>query len=200
MRILLALVFALSVFSTCEAYAQDYWVTSDRLERRTCPSTSCGIVGQLFYREKAVVLETKGEWARITPFYDASCVDGRSEYVDIGRNDCAEQNGIIDGQFAEWVQLKPLSKIRPPDPAAAATGDAELIAGSDDYRLHKDAFIKATKSLIASGTCTKNDFKNTDGWVKSTAYRNQPIYFVYCGGMTLSNKVHLDVSNGRTFK
>ena len=200
MRMLPVLVLVLLAIPAIEAFAEDYWVTSDRLERRTCPSFSCGIVGQLFYREKVAVLETNDEWARVTPFYDAACVDGRSEYVDSGRNDCSEENGIINGQFAEWVQRTTLSKVRPADPAAGAAADAALIAGSDDYRLHKAAFLKATRLLIDRGMCTTDDFKKFGGWVKSTMYREQPIYFVYCGGMTLSNKVHLDVSSGRTFK
>jgi hypothetical protein len=157
-------------------------------------------VGQLFFREKATVLETRNGWGRLTRYYDAACKGGISQYVDSGRKDCTKENGIVDGQFAEWALLKPLSKQRPADPAAGATGDAALVAGSDDYRLYKEVFIKAAKSLIANGTCTEVDFTDGGGWSKSTTYRDRPVYFAYCGGMTVSNRVYLDVSNGRTFR
>jgi hypothetical protein len=39
--------------------AEDYWVTSDVLDVRTCPATSCGVVGHLRFLEKASVLEVK---------------------------------------------------------------------------------------------------------------------------------------------
>ena len=42
------------------------WVTSERLNRRTCPSESCGVVGQLFFREGVTVHEERDGWARIT--------------------------------------------------------------------------------------------------------------------------------------
>jgi hypothetical protein len=193
-----AVVLACVSFS---AYAaENYWVTSDTLERRTCPAATCGVVGQLLFREKASVLEVKNGWARITTYYDASCVADRSEYVDTGNAACIAENGINDGKFAEWVSLKALSKTRPADPGADATGVAALISGSDDYRHHKDAFVKAAQSLLEQKKCTENDFKESGGWYKSTNYRNQPVYFIYCGGFHKNNKIHLDVSNGRIFK
>jgi len=60
------------------------WVTSKRLNRRTCPSESCGVLGRLFFREGVTVHDKRDGWARITQTYDASCVGGRSEYVDTG--------------------------------------------------------------------------------------------------------------------
>ncbi len=82
-----------------------YWVTSERLNRRTCPSESCGVVGQLFFREGVTIHERRDGWVRASQTYDASCVGGRSEYVDTGNAACAPANGITDGQFAEWVSV-----------------------------------------------------------------------------------------------
>ncbi len=65
------------------SFAQ-YWVTSERLARRTCASSRCGVVGQLMFRESAQVYEMVDGWARITEPYDASCAEGRSDYVDSG--------------------------------------------------------------------------------------------------------------------
>ena len=118
---------------------------------------------------------------RITKWYDASCADGVSEYVDSGNASCVAENGIEDGKFAEWVSVDALTVERPADPAKGATGTAALIAGSDDYRIYKCVFVKATDELLASGRCTRGHFSEMGGWVKSSSYSDQPVYFTYCG-------------------
>ena len=97
---------------------RDGWVTVDRLNRRTCPKESCGSVGVLFFRENASIYEEQNGWARISKYYDASCQNGKSEYVDSGNASCNPANGIVDGRFAEWVSSQFLSSNKPNDPAA----------------------------------------------------------------------------------
>ena len=172
----------------------DMWVTSERLERYTCPDASCGAVGAFFFREKATVLQERGDWARVTKYYDASCRGGVSDYVDSGNAKCEAGNGIENGQFAEWVTMSNLAVKRPPDPAAGATGAYELVSGSDDYARYKDAFAKAATSLISSGKCTAEEFKDNGGWMKSMTHKDKPVYFTYCGGY---NKVYLDAAAGK---
>lgn len=179
---------------------REVWVTVDRLNRRTCPNERCGSVGVLDFREKATIYEERMGWARISRYYDASCKDGRSEFVDAGNSRCEPSNGIVDGQFAEWASLQYLSANRPADPAAGAMGDLALVSGSDDYRTYKNVFAKAAADLIASGRCTPADFEEMGGWVKSTNHRTQPIYFTYCGGMRIENRLYLDASTGRVFR
>lgn len=104
------------------AFAAEQWVSGDRLNRRTCPSTDCGVVGQLFHREGVNVLEERNGWGRIADYYETSCGKGRSAYVDTGNASGTPENGIENGQFAEWVSLEHLTNVRPPDPGAAATG------------------------------------------------------------------------------
>lgn len=181
--------------------ATDAWVTSDRLKRRTCPSTDCGVVGELFFREKATIYEAENGWARITKPYQASCNNGLSDFVISGNAACISSNGIVNGQFSEWVSMEFLNETRPEDPGAGATGDYEIIKDSDDYRLHKDAFAKAAKNLISSGKCSAADFKEMGGWLKSTTtYSDSPVYFTYCGGMTTSNRLYLNAATGEVFK
>ena len=179
--------------------AADTWVTAERLNRRTCPDATCGVVGQLFFREKATVFEVQNDWGRVSKYYDASCENGISEYVDSGKAACSEDNGIVQGRFAEWVSMKYLSKTRPTDPSAGATGDYALIKGSDDYQIYKDVFAKAASDLIAKGQCTENDFSEMGGWVKS-ANRSGPVYFSYCGGMHVSNRLYLNATTGEVYK
>ena len=176
-----------------------YWVTSDRLNRHTCPSTDCGIVGQLFFREGTDVFEDKDGWARVSQYYDASCANGRSEYVDSGDSRCDPENGIVDGKFAEWVEADFLSENRPPDPAADATGVEALISGSDDFQKYRTAFAEAAGSLIVSGQCRAEDFREIGGWVKSTlTYRDQPIYFTYCQNSRV--RLYLNAETGEVFR
>jgi hypothetical protein len=175
------------------------WVTTDRLTRHTCPSKRCGIVGIKFFREGVVVLEEKDGWARITKPYFGGCAAGKSDYVDSGNAACTRENGFDAGEFAEWVDASALSEIRPPDPAEGATGMEVVVGQSDDYRLHKDAFVAAARSLISSGRCTKNDFEDNGGWMKSMNNASEPVYFIYCGGLSAGNKIYLNASSGRIY-
>ena len=223
--ILGALVTALLVACAGQP-ADQYWVTSNRLNRRTCPSTDCGIVGQLLFREKVNVFEHKDKdgWVRISRYYDASCTNGRSEYIDRGDNRCDPENGIVNGKFSEWVAADFLSKDRPPDPAANAATVEErppdpaanaatveerppdpaealiLIYGSDDFLKYRTAFAQAAQSLISSGQCREADFREWGGWIKSIAnYPDQPIYFTYCGGSTLFDRLYLNAETGEVW-
>ncbi len=192
----LVLVATLATLSVPAHAARDGWVTVDNLNRRTCPAATCGVVGVLKFREKATILEEKGGWARITRYYDASCVNGISQYVDSGNGKCVAANGITNGEFAEWVSAKHLSPTRPADPAASAPANYALVKGSDDFRIYKDAFAKAADQLIASGQCSAGDFREMGGWMKSSNHKSKPVYFTYCGGMRSSNKVYLNAATG----
>lgn len=176
------------------------WVTADRLNRRTCPSVTCGTVGVLMFREKAEIYEEQNGWARISKYYDASCQNGLSQYNESGNAACTEENGIVNGQFAEWVSMKYLSSTRPADPSAGATGDYALISGSDDFHKYKDVFAKAASDLIAAGRCTEQDFKNMGGWIKSSSHRDSPVYFTYCGEMRVQDRLYLNAATGDVFK
>jgi hypothetical protein len=190
-------VFVVAVFITLFSVplqADEMWVSVDRLNRRTCPSTDCGVVGKLFFREHVDAMERRGDWVRITKWYDAFCVGGVSKYVDSGNANCVPENGVEDGKFAEWVSLEALTVERPADPSEGATGTAALVGGSDDFRIYKDAFVRATDALLASGRCTRAHFSEMGGWVKSSSYMDQPVYFTYCGSY---RKIYLNADSGK---
>lgn len=176
------------------------WVTSQYIDRHTCASETCGVVGRLSFREGTTILETEGDWARITQPYDASCVNGVSEYVDEGDANCTVDNGIVEGRFAEWVQLADLSPARLADPAETAAENERVVAQSDDFAQHRDAFVTAATQLIADGRCTAAEIEEMGGWVKSTNERNRAIYFTYCGGMTTANRLYLNVETGEIYR
>lgn len=176
------------------------WAKAERASRHTCPSDQCGVVGQLLFRESARVHEIKDGWARVTDPYDASCANGASAYVDHGNKACTAANGVVEGRFAEWVRLDQLSETRPADPAETATLNERLVADSDDFGRHRTAFMKAASQLIADGRCSARDFEEMGGWVKSTNHADAPVYFTYCGGMTISNRIYLNAATGRLYR
>jgi hypothetical protein len=178
------------------AIAQQMWVTSDTLNRRTCPGTHCGAVGKLFFRESATIYERRNGWGRVSKYYDASCVGGRSEYVDSGNAACDPSNGIVDGKFAEWISIEFVSADRPADPGARATGTSKLIGQSDDFRKYEAAFTKAAEALLAAGDCTRKDFEDMGGFVKSG--KGATTYFTYCRGG--SDRIYLDAATGRIYR
>ena len=174
------------------------FVNVERVQRRTCPNITCGDVGWIAERQVVEALEQRNGWVRITKPYDASCKNGTSEYVDAGKSTCTADNGITDGRFAEWVPMSALSKERPADPAATASGSEALVAQSDDFKRYREAFTEVAMKLIADGRCTTADFQEQGGWMKSVnQYKDEPVYFTYCGGMTSENKIYMNAKTRR---
>lgn len=89
------------------------WVAVDNAKRRSCPSMECGIIGRLFFRETVVVYETSKGWSRVSGYSNAGCYEEKSSFVQAGRNDCSEENGISDGKFAVWVRSDSLASQKP---------------------------------------------------------------------------------------
>lgn len=89
------------------------WVAVDDAQRRSCPSMECGIVGKLFFRETVVVYDTSKGWSRVSGYSNAGCYEGKSSFVQSGRDDCSEENGISDGKFAVWVRSDSLADQKP---------------------------------------------------------------------------------------
>lgn len=160
-----------------------YYVSVETTEERLAPSSNSKSTNVLRVRQAVEVLEVKGQWARVTKFYD-----GRVEGVS--------------GQVARWVATKDLSPQRPPEEKAklAEPDIAKLLTDSDDFARHGKAFIKASQGLVTSKQCSPQDFKSVGGWMKSTNFPNKPVYFTYCGGMTKENRLYLNVATGEVFR
>lgn len=97
------------------------WVAIDDLQRRTCPSTECGVVGRFFFQESVIVFEKEDEWSRVSRYHSAGCYEGVSAFVEEGNPECSADNGIRGGEFAEWVQSKFLA-AEPPERAVETHG------------------------------------------------------------------------------
>ena len=76
----------------------------------------------------------------------------------------------------------------------------KMIESSDNYSIYSQSFARATDELVVSGRCTRHDFEEIGGWVKSTTdYKDEPVYFTYCGGQTISNRIYLNAVTGQIF-
>jgi len=74
------------------------------------------------------------------------------------------------------------------------------ISASNDFDLHEKAFIVATKKLVKKGTCTLSELNEMGGWLKAQTEVYQPVYFTYCGGMKIKNRIYLNTSTGKVYK
>jgi hypothetical protein len=75
--------------------------------------------------------------------------------------------------------------------------DEKLLAQSDDFALYHAQFAGIASKLIAAGRCTEAEFQEQGGFTKSvTLHRTEPVYFVYCGGMSPNNKIYVNGDTG----
>lgn len=184
-----------------QAQQTDLYVSADQLSVRSCPSTSCGRISWLLSGQKVTVAETKNGWARISKYYDAACKAGKSEYVDIGNSACSEENGVSNGQFAEWVSLDYLEENREEPKPASSSSLINALGKSDNFGKYEAEFIRSTQQLIDEGKCTEADVVENAGWAKATGVNaDLPVFFMYCKGFTVANRLYLDASTGRTFR
>lgn len=140
------------------------------------------VVNEVLYKGDSVeVFEKKHDWIRI------------SEYWAVNN----DENSKVE---ANWININTLSITKPEITTAERRETiAAAIALSDDYQSNKEAFITATDKLLKEATCHWTDFEALQGWVRSTHYKERNVYFVYCGGMRISDKIYLDVRTGETF-
>lgn len=100
-------------------------VANETIVRRTCPSVECGGVGRFNVGESVVTYETQAGWTRVSPYYTAGCHDGQAAFVQFGPAYCTRQNGIEQGEFAEWVKAEFL-KVEQPAEMAAPNDDCSI--------------------------------------------------------------------------
>lgn len=162
----------------------EHFVTASKLNVRLAPNNDGKITNVLDRGQRVEVFETKGNWARISEYYDGE----------------VEQ---LSGEVARWVYGKYLSTEKHQTETLTNLGDPifAAISSSDDFEAHQDVFVSASKTLINNGRCQLSDFQEVGGWVKSVInHKLEPVYLTYCGGMTNDNRIYLNVENGETFK
>ncbi|MEZ8205329.1 SH3 domain-containing protein [Vibrio splendidus] len=157
----------------------EFYVLDRKLEVVGQPEIDGLITDYLYKGEKVEVLEKQGEWARI------------SDYIVL------KEGGP---QTAEWVSMSGLSndEVIISEKESIEILDSYLVK-SDDLKLHKETFRNTVAELISDGECDPSDFEELGGWVKSVKYSDRDVYFIYCGGLSLENKIYLDVNTNEIF-
>ncbi|UOE82062.1 SH3 domain-containing protein [Vibrio splendidus] len=157
----------------------EFHVLDRKLEVVEQPEIDGLITDYLYKGEKVEVLEKQGEWARI------------SDYIVL------KEGGP---QTAEWVSMSGLSndEVIISEKESIEILDSYLVK-SDDLKIHQEKFRNSVAKLISEGECAPSDFEELGGWVKSVKYSNRDVYFIYCGGLSLENKIYLDVNTNEIF-
>ncbi|MDL5027242.1 SH3 domain-containing protein [Vibrio gigantis] len=157
----------------------EFYVLDRKLEVVEQPEIDGLITDYLYKGEKIEVLEKQGEWARI------------SDYIVL------KEGGP---QTAEWVSMSGLSndEVIISEKESKEILDSYLVK-SDDLKIHQEKFRNSVAKLISEGECVPSDFEELGGWVKSVKYSNRDVYFIYCGGLSLENKIYLDVNTNEIF-
>lgn len=157
----------------------DYYVSPPKLGVREMPNFNAFVESVVYRGDKLHILEQRDGWGRISPYY---------VYEDDGP------------EVAEWVPMEALLEVAPTITKQERRETvSQYIESSDDFKQHFEMFIKATDSLLKEGTCTPEDFEETQGWVRSVTFNEQDAYFVYCGGLKQANKIYLNVQTGKIF-
>ncbi len=85
----------------------------------------------------------------------------------------------------------------PPSEPVVQFDDSELrqaISRSDDYSQFPIQLEATARRLVREGHCTVNDFSEMGGWVRSPS-RPDGWYFTYCGGLSRSDRIYLDLAS-----
>ncbi|MEZ9340487.1 SH3 domain-containing protein [Vibrio splendidus] len=157
----------------------EFYVLDRKLEVVDQPEIDGLIIDYLYKGEKIEVLEKQGDWVRI------------SDYIVL------KEGGP---QTAEWVSMSGLSndEVIISEQESKEILDSYLVK-SDDLKVHQEKFRNTVAKLISEGECDPSDFEELGGWVKSVKYSNRDVYFIYCGGLSLENKIYLDVNTNEIF-
>ncbi|CAH7016688.1 conserved hypothetical protein [Vibrio chagasii] len=158
----------------------EFYVSDRKLKVVEQPEIDGLITDYLYKGEKVEVLEKQGDWARI------------SDYIVL------KEGGP---QTAEWVSMSGLSndEVIISEKENKEILDSYLVK-SDDLKLYQETFRNSVAKLISEGECEPGDFEELGGWVKSVRYKDRDVYFIYCGGLSLENKIYLDVNTNEIFK
>lgn len=150
-----------------------------RVDVKTMPSEDVFPERYLYKGDPVTVVEEKDGWGRISNYY------------------LLKENGP---QLAEWVKLTDMTDQLP---IISKSEKEEILTSyvglSDDFKDYREVFLNVTDKLLNEKMCTPEDLKETKGWMRSLNYPDRNVYFLYCGGLKLDDKIYLDVDSKETF-
>lgn len=158
---------------------RDYFVKERKLAVLNGPGEKFFPQRYLYIGAPVTVLEHQDGWGRISPYF------------------VYQQGGP---EVAEWVKIDGLTTKMPQlskqDKEEIVTS---YIGHSDDFKTYRNAFVRVTEKLLDEKMCTPEDFEELNGWMKSINYGDRHVYFIYCGGLKVSDKIYFDVDTGEVF-
>ncbi|MDC0609439.1 hypothetical protein OAP63_01780 [Vibrio sp.] len=158
---------------------KDYYAKERKVAVRNGPGESFLPERYLYIGDGVTVMEEKDGWGRISGYY---------VYKQGGK------------EMAEWVKMAHLAHVKP---VINEQEQEEIISSyihaSDDFKDYREKFIHVTEKLLTEKICEPEDFEELKGWMKSLNYPDRNVYFVYCGGLNVSDKVYFDVDSEEVF-
>ncbi len=156
-----------------------YFVNARRLGVRKQPDESIYPDRYLYKSDPIKVLEVQDGWGRISNYFVYK--KGGPEFAE-----WVKMDGLVD-----WVPV--VTKEEREEMLTSYIGK------SDDFFMYKQQFFQITDRLIKEKICMPEDFEEVQGWMRSIKYKGRHVYFVYCGGLRVSDKVYFDVDSGEMF-
>jgi hypothetical protein len=144
-----------------------YYVKVPVLDERLAPSNQGTSTNRIYLRQKVEVVEIKGDWARVSKYYDGT-VEGKA------------------GMVARWVSASGLSTQRPSESPQPVTPNDPRIAKDAISKVgqgglsEKDVQIlyKGALKFLNSGKCSRVELGD-----KSISKPNT--YYINCGGSNI---------------
>lgn len=168
----LSLLLICSFLLDAQAVAgEKRYVSVEVLNVRLCPADHCPVTNRIYRQQAVEVFEVRGEWARISKYYDAA----------IERTSAPTLEG---SQAARWVALTYLVKERPGDvkrPEPESSPSDPRIGGIPrvgEYGLSRAdvlRLVKYAKRLLENGECEAID-------VGDKSVSRSGTYYVHCVG------------------
>lgn len=153
--------------------AEKRYVSADVLNVRLCPAKGCPITNRIYRQQVVEVFEVRGDWARISQYYDAA-----TERPHALKRE--------EEQVARWVAVAHLVSERPgevkqPEPDSSLS-DPRLkgIPKVGEFGLSETDVVllrKFGKQLLASGECDAID-------IGDKSVSRSGTYYVHCVGET----------------
>lgn len=109
--------------------------------------------------------------------------------------------GCVTYVIGGILGLAVLGALVPETPTEPVNINESTVSQSDDFEKNKVAFTAIANTLVSQGFCTEAEIAEQGGFVKSVLnYKNEPVYFVYCGGMTNENRLYVNTKTGEFFR
>ncbi len=149
--------------------AEKAFVTADKANVRLCDSTKCPSINILYRGQVVEFFETKGDWVRISQFYDSA-------------SEMAEFPSLTAGIVARWVHkdllsvTQPLKLTQPKLDTALMDPRIQGLPDVGEYGLSKsDVTLLRRYSLQLTNGGVGSGIEGGDKSIKRTGY-----YYVIC--------------------